>query len=164
MNEFNLKSGNATPFKLMGASPAKANVARDASMNPTGPRGPKGGFATGSTKGSYGEKVTTMPVTRKTSTGKDFPTGETKVEVKRSNRYTKDGKTYSKVRGPSAEQEVETSTVGPKGKQKGKTKVVHSNPSGAESSFWNPTKSVERDDSNPFSGNREYNPKTRKIK
>jgi len=158
------KQKSSGSFKMMGSSPAKQEAPRDKSMEPTGPRGKKGEFTTGSTKGSFGVEVTTKPKTRKTSTGKDMPTGETEVKETYSNRYKKDGKTYSKVRGPSAEKEEETRVVDQKGTQKGKTRVVHSSPeAGDANSYFD--KDVERDDSNPFSGeNPKYNPKTRSIR
>ena len=153
------KQRSSGPFKMMGSSPAKQEAPRDKSMEPTGPRDKSGGFET---KGDYySSDVKTKPKTRKTSTGKDMPTGETEVKETYSNRYKKDGKTYSKVRGPSAEKEEETRVVDQKGTQKGKTRVVHSNPE-TGSDFL--TKDVERDDSNPFSGDPKYNPKTRSIR
>ena len=157
---YNMKRGAAPKFKELGSSPSKYEKPRKESMNPTGPRDKEGYFET---KGDYySSDVKTKPKTRKTSTGKTMPTGDTEVVQTRSNRYTEDGKTYSKVRGPSAERETETSIVGPKGTQKGKTKVVKDNPvSGSD--FMASTE--ERDDSMPFSGkNRKYNPKTRSFR
>tara|TARA_R100000742_G_C4253516_1_gene71604 strand:+ start:442 stop:948 length:507 start_codon:yes stop_codon:yes gene_type:complete len=155
---FTLKSGNNPSFKNMGSTPVKYEAPRDESMEPTGPRDESGSFETKG--GYYSPDVKTKPKTRKTSTGKDMPTGETEVKETVSNRYKKDGKTYSTVRGPSAEKEEETSIVDQKGKQKGKTRVVHSNPE-TKSDFL--AKDVERDDSNPFSGERTYDPKSRSM-
>ena len=133
---------------------------RDESMEPTGPRDEEGYFTT---KGdSYSPDVSTRPHIG------DAPkepviTGDTEVVQTRSNRYTdpETGKVYSTVRWPSAERETETSIVGPKGTQKGKTKVVKDNPvSGSD--FMASTE--EKDYSNPFSGNRKYNPKTRSFR
>jgi hypothetical protein len=155
-----MKRGASPEFKELGSSPAKLFKPRKKSMNPTGPRDKEGYFET---KGdNYSPDVKTKPKTIKTSTGKTMPTGDTEVKTITSNRYTKDGKTYSKVRGPSAERVTETSIVGPKGTQKGKTKVVKDNPiSGSD--FMASTE--ERDDSMPFSGkNRKYNPKTRSFR
>ena len=139
------------------SSPAKQEAPRKESMNPIGPRSEKGGFTTGSTKG-YDSEVTTTPKTRKTSTGKDMPTGETKVVTKWDNmRRDKDNKIVgSKIRGLVPETETETRTVDQKGTQKGKTKVE-------ETGFFGKGK-YERDDSNPFSGNAKYDPKTRSTR
>ena len=158
---FKMKRGAAPKFKELGSSPAKVEKPRKESMNPIGPRDKEGYFET---KGDYYKPdVKTKPKTRKTSTGKTMPTGDTEVVQVKSNRYTdqETGKTYSKVRGLSAERETETSVVGPKGNQKGKTKVVKDNP--VSGSDFMAGKS-ERDDSNPFTGNRKYNPKTRSFR
>ena len=155
---FKMRSGNKVSFKNMGSSsPAQYEASRKESMNPTGPRNEKGGFTTGSTKGSNTE-VTTTPKTRKTSTGKDMPTGETKVVTKRDNmNRDKDGKVVSsKVRGLVAETRKETRTVDQKGAQKGKTKVKETGAFGKGE--------YKRDDSNPFSGNATYDPKTRSAR
>jgi hypothetical protein len=114
------------------------------------------------TTSKHGPTVKTKPITQDKSVGPVI-TGDTEVIEEISNRYTKDGKTYSTVRGPSAERETETSIVGPGGKQKGKTKVVHDNPVSGEANAWM-AKSEERDDSNPFSGAREWDPKSRAFK
>tara|TARA_R110000824_G_scaffold184869_3_gene365810 strand:+ start:192 stop:653 length:462 start_codon:yes stop_codon:yes gene_type:complete len=131
---------------------------RDESMEPTGPRDEEGYFTT---KGdSYSPDVSTRPTTDRS---KGVTTGDTEVIETFSNRYTdpETGKVYSKVRGPSAERETSTSIVGPKGTQKGKTKVVKDNPvSGSD--FMASTE--EKDYSNPFSGDRKYNPKTRSFR
>ena len=150
---YKMKS-SGLPFKELGSSPAKQEAPRKESMNPTGPRNEKGGFKTGSTKGS-GTEVTTTPKTRKTSTGKDMPTGKTKVVTKRDNMLRdKDNKVVgSKVRGLVPETETETRTVDQKGTQKGKTKVKETGHFGGGE--------YKRDDSNPFGGNAKYDPKTR---
>jgi len=139
------------------SSPAKQEAPRKESMNPIGPRSEKGGFTTGSTKGSSTE-VTTTPETRKTSTGKDMPTGKTKVVTKRDNmRRGKNNEIVgSKVRGLVPETETETRTVDQKGTQKGKTKVKETGHFGGGE--------YKRDDSNPFGGNAKYNPKTRSAR
>ena len=138
-------------------SPAKQEAPRKESMNPIGPRNEKGGFTTGSTKGRDAE-VTTTPKTRKTSTGKDMPTGETKVVTKIDNMHRdKDNKVVgSKVRGLVAETRKETRTVDQKGTQKGKTKVKETGTFGKGK--------YKRDDSTSFSGNAKYNPKTRSAR
>jgi len=148
------QKSSGLPFKQMGSSPVRQEAPRKKSMNPTGPRNEKGGFTTGSTKG-YGTEVTTTPKTRKTSTGKDMPTGKTKVVTKRDNMLRdKDNKVVgSKVRGLVPETETETRTVDQKGTQKGKTKVKETGHFGGGE--------YKRDDSNPFGGNAKYDPKTR---
>jgi len=151
------QKSSGLPFKQMGSSPVRQEAPRKKSMNPTGPRNEKGGFTTGSTKGS-GTEVTTTPKTRKTSTGKDMPTGKTKVVTKRDNMLRdKDNKVVgSKVRGLVAETRKETRTVDQKGTQKGKTKVKETGSFGKGK--------YKRDDSNPFSGNAKYDPKTRSAR
>ena len=151
------KQRSSGPFKMMGSSPAKQEAPRKKSMNPIGPRSEKGGFTTGSTKG-YDSEVTTTPKTRKTSTGEDMPTGETKVVTKKDNmRRDKDNKIVgSKIRGLVPETETETRTVDQKGTQKGKTKVKETGTFGKGK--------YERDDSNTFSGNAKYDPKTRSTR
>ena len=154
----NMSAKSGSPMqKNYGGSPVQYEASRKESMNPTGPRNEKGGFTTGSTKGSSTE-VTTTPKTRKTSTGKDMPTGETKVVTKRDNmNRDKDGNVVSsKVRGLVAETRKETRTVDQKGAQKGKTKVKETGAYGKGK--------YKRDDSNPFSGNATYDPKTRSAR
>ena len=151
-------------FKMKGShhygkNPLKQLQPRDESMEPTGPRDEEGWFET---KGhEYSSDVKTRPTTDKS---KGVTTGDTEVVQTWSNRWTdpETGKVYSTIRGPSAERETETSIVGPKGKQKGKTKVVHDNPVSGDKDWM--TKTEERDDSNMFSGNRKYDPKTRAFK
>jgi len=111
----------------------------------------------------YTPNVKTRAITRDRSEGPVI-TGDTEVIETVSNRYTdpKTGKVYSTIRGPSAERETETSIVGPKGKQKGKTKVVHDNPVSGEKNWM--TKTGERDDSDWIGEPREYDPKTRSFK
>jgi len=155
---FKLRSGNKVSFKNMGSSsPTRYEAPRKESMNPTGPRDEKGGFTTGSTKGT-GSEVTTTPETRKTSTGKDMPTGETKVVTKRDNMRRGENNEIvgSKYRGLVPETETETRTVDQKGTQKGKTKVKETGDFGKGE--------YKRDDSNPFSGNATYDPKTRSAR
>jgi len=120
------------------------------------------GYEVTKPKNEYSPTVKTRAVTQDKSVGPVI-TGDTEVIEERSNRYTKDGKTYSTVRGPSAERETETSIVGPGGKQKGTTKVVHDNPVSGEANAYM-AKSEERDDSNPFMGPREWDPKSRAFK
>tara|TARA_R110001592_G_scaffold359451_2_gene666102 strand:+ start:132 stop:512 length:381 start_codon:yes stop_codon:yes gene_type:complete len=126
-------------------------------MEPTGPRDEEGYFTT---KGDYySPDVSTRPTTDKS---KGVTTGDTEVKETRSNRYTKDGKTYSKIRGLSAERETSTSVVGPDGTQKGTTKVVKDNPVSGDDFM---ASTEEKDHSMPFSGkNRKYNPKTRSFR
>ena len=154
---FNLKSGNASAFKMMGSSPAKQEAPRKESMNPIGPRNKKGGFTTGSTKG-YDSEVTTTPETRKTSTGKDMPTGETKVVTKRDNmNRDKEGNVVSsKVRGLVAETRKKTITVDQEGTQKGKTKVK-------ETGHFRKGKYKESSKSEFTGKNKKYDPKTREV-
>ena len=151
------QKSSGLPFKMMGSSPAKQEAPRKKSMNPTGPRNEKGGFTTGSTKG-YGTEVTTTPKTRKTSTGKDMPTGKTKVVTKidNMNRDKEGNVVSSKVRGLVAETRKKTITVDQEGTQKGKTKVKETGVFGKGK--------YKESGKNKFTGkNKKYDPKTREV-
>tara|TARA_Y100000310_G_C20433395_1_gene692558 strand:+ start:193 stop:699 length:507 start_codon:yes stop_codon:yes gene_type:complete len=164
---FKLRSGNKSPleFKQMGSSPAKQEAPRKKSMDPIGPRGPEGYFKTvhpddyGDIAGATPATTETKPVTRVTSTGKIIPTGETEVVTTEHTKYKKGGEPYSKIRGIAPDTTIETSIVGPKGKQRGKTKVSESEGAGGARDY-------EREDIlHPFGGGeRTYDPKTRTIR
>ena len=163
MEKFTLKSGNSTPFKMMGSSPAKYEKPRKGSLNPIGPRGPEGSFKTvhpddyGDKAGATPTTIETKPITRKTSTGGTMPTGETEVKTTTRSTYKKGGETYSKVRGLVAEKRTETAVIGPKGKQKGKTKINETGGPWARG----------QSESDPSYGGLmtpKYNPKTRTIR
>jgi len=149
-----------SPMQRNFGTPTKQLKPRDRSMEPTGPRDEEGYFTT---KGDYySSDVSTRP---RMGDASEEPviTGDTEVVQTRSNRYTdpETGKTYSKVRGPSAERETETSIVGPEGTQKGKTKVVKDNPVSGDDFM---ASTEEKDYSNPFMGNRKYKPETRSFR
>ena len=150
-------------FSGFGNSPAKQEAPRDKSIEPIGPRGPKGYFKTvhpddyGDKTGATPTTVETKPKTRKTSTGGTMPTGETEVRTTTHSTYEKGGKKYSKVRGLVAEKRTETAVVGPKGKQKGKTKISETGGPWAKG----------QSESDPSYGGLmtpKYNPKTRTIR
>mgnify|MGYP003125913729 FL=1 len=123
---------------------------RKESLNPIGPYDKEGYFET--IKNDVSTK-TSMPDLK----------GDTTVITTTSNRYTdpETGKVYSKVRGPSPEIVEEISVIGPEGEEKGKTKIVGSNPVSGDD-FMAGTKYVDK--SNPFSGPRKWDPETRSFK
>ena len=154
---YNMKGSPMLRNFGIGASPAKQLKPRDKSMEPVGPRGEKGYFKTVEPDGTNTPSTTeTKPDTNKGGKKGPVITGDTKVKTTRHTKYTKDGKKYSKIRGIAPDATIEKSTVGPKGKQKGKTKVDESEGAGGARKY-------KRDDSNPFTGNRTYDPKTREI-
>ena len=132
-------------YKQKPFSPFTQEAPRDESLNPVGPRGQKGNFKTITTDDglySYGDKegrtpttVETKPITRTTSTGSKFPTGETKVVETSHTTYKKDGKKYSKIRGIVPHTTTEISTIGQKGKQKGDTTVHDSEGAGPAKTY-----------------------------
>ena len=109
------------PFKELGSTPTKQLKPRDESMEPIGPRGPKGYFKTIIDDGTNTPAtVETRPTTDKS---KGVTTGDTEVKTTQHSKYTDGGKKASKIRGMAPDKTTSTTVVGPKGKQKGKTTV-----------------------------------------
>tara|TARA_R110002167_G_scaffold20876_2_gene76061 strand:- start:165 stop:632 length:468 start_codon:yes stop_codon:yes gene_type:complete len=120
------KQPSSGPFKLMGSSPAKQLKPRDKSMEPIGPRGPKGYFKTTIDDGTNTPAtVETKPIIGDKSKGPVI-TGDTEVKTTQHSKYTVGGKKASKIRGMAPDKTTSTTVVGPKGKQKGKTTVSES--------------------------------------